>query len=285
MGPFQGFVNGGQSRAVVGARVYVLQVNEGAQGGSSESLLTEAAGSPADAIGHYVLTGELGGFSIAGRYRCTPGRQVYVYARGGNSGDDGANAAIGLMASLGACPETGSFSAETPFIFVNEVTTVAAAYAMAEMATDATHVSAVAGTARRMERAAELASVTTGFASDGATRAVGSKASPARIHTLANILAACVNSTGPASAGCATLFDNARSNGASGTLPGDTATAAINMARHPRANVAALFALQPKMSGPFSPALESAPADFELLAGGESGAGAISSARPDGWLR
>ena len=90
-GPFQGFVNGGQSRAVVGARVYMLEINSAATGNPSLSLLTDATGTPADSIGHYVLTDEHGGFSIEGRYTCTPGRQAYLYARGGNSGDDGLN--------------------------------------------------------------------------------------------------------------------------------------------------------------------------------------------------
>ena len=57
----------------------------------------------------------------------------------------------------------------------------------------------------------------------------------AEINTLANILASCINSTGtitgPANpSACYTLFSNAMSNGTSGNLPTDTATAAINIA-------------------------------------------------------
>lgn len=54
-----------------------------------------------------------------------------MYTNGGNSGSDGENEAIGLMASLGICPESGNFDSVRPFIFVNEVTMVAADYAMA----------------------------------------------------------------------------------------------------------------------------------------------------------
>ncbi|MFZ0392537.1 MAG: hypothetical protein WAL73_01745, partial [Terracidiphilus sp.] len=279
-GPFQGFVNGGQSRAVVGARVYVLEANSAARGNPSLSLLTDAALNPADSIGHYVLTDGHGGFSIEGRYACTPERQVYLYARGGNSGDDGVNPAIGLMASLGACPQSGSFADNTPFIFVNEVTTVAAAYAMADLAPDATHVSATPEAASRMSRASELASVTTGFANGAASPEAPGTASLARIRTLANILSACVNSNGPASPGCAALFANARSNGASGALPEETATAAINIARNPHANIAALFALQPRANGPFAPALQSPPADFELLPNAQGAAATVASLSP-----
>ena len=74
---------------------------------------------------------EQGGFSIAGDYACTAGHQVYMYTNGGNSGSDGENEAIGLRASLGKCPESDSSDSVRPFNFVNEVTMVAAAYAMA----------------------------------------------------------------------------------------------------------------------------------------------------------
>ena len=120
-------MNGGQSRAVAGARVYVLQVNSSSYGSSSVSLLRSATGDSHDSIGNYVLTNQYGGFSIAGQYTCTTGHQVYALARGGNSGGDGSNDAIGLMASLGACPESGIFDAAMPFIFVSEVPTVATA--------------------------------------------------------------------------------------------------------------------------------------------------------------
>ncbi|MGB6130907.1 MAG: hypothetical protein WBG54_03940, partial [Acidobacteriaceae bacterium] len=134
--PVQGLVSGGPERAIAGAKVYVMQANAT----KATSLLTAATGHGADAIGHYVLTDSTGGFAIAGDYACTPGRQVYLYVRGGNSGGSGTNAGIGLMAWLGACPESGNFDKAEPFVFVNEVTTVAAAYAMATRASDATHV-------------------------------------------------------------------------------------------------------------------------------------------------
>jgi hypothetical protein len=260
-------VNGGESRAVTGARIYVLQINKSAYGSASVSLLS--SDNPADSIGHYVVSGEFGGFSIAGHYTCTAGHQVYVYARGGNSGDDGANSAIGLMASLGACPESGNFDAAAPFIFVNEVTTVAAAYSMARMAVDATHVVSSNTAALKATNAADLADIATGAAYSALPSRPGTPVPQIKIHTLANILSACINSNAPNSISCTTLFRLARSNGASGTTPDDTATAAIYIARHPHANIAALFDLQPKLAAPFLPALESAPQDFELTIAGE----------------
>ena len=41
--------------------------------------------------------------------------------------------------------------------------------------------------------------------------------------------------------GAGTLFANAESGGTTGTLPTDTATAAINIAHNPAANVAPLY--------------------------------------------
>jgi hypothetical protein len=259
---FQGIVNGGQSRAVVGAKVYVLQANTSGYGEPSVSLLSSKTGNPADSIGYYVLSGEYGGFSIAGDYTCTAGRQVYLYVRGGNSGGNGSNSAIGLIASLGTCPEAGTFTTTAPFVFVNEVTTVAAAYAMVGIATDPTHVSSsgTSGASTVIVNAATLASVATGFAN----ARPDSKVPQPKIHTFANILSACINSSTPTSVSCNTLFTNARSGGTTGTLPDDTATAALNIARNPHANVSALYGLQPSLSPPFLPALESAPPDFNL---------------------
>jgi hypothetical protein len=80
------------------------------------------------------------------------------------------------------------------------------------------------------------------------------------INTLANILAACVNSVGPASTQCSTLFSNAQNNGVDAP---DTATAALNIAHNPGANVGNLFGLQTP-SSPFQTPLSSAPNDFTI---------------------
>ncbi|MGB9471197.1 MAG: hypothetical protein WBQ59_17750 [Candidatus Acidiferrum sp.] len=227
--------------------MYVLQVNSNAYSNSSVSLLSSATNNPADSIGYYVVSGEYGRFSIAGDYTCSAGHQVYVYARGGNSGYDGSNSAIGLMASLGACPEAGNFATAAPFVFVNEVTTVAAAYAMAGIATDATHAVTAPAASIGMTNAADLANIATGVANAALPSKPEIHAPQTKIHTLANILSACINSSSPNSISCTALFSNARSNGTSGTTPDDTAAAAINIARNPHANIAALYRLQPRL--------------------------------------
>jgi len=66
----------------------------------------------------------------------------------------------------------------------------------------------------------------------------------AELYTLANILAVCVNSSGPTTTQCLGLLGAATSTGApGGTVPTDTATAAINIAHYPGANVGTLYGL------------------------------------------
>lgn len=69
----------------------------------------------------------------------------------------------------------------------------------------------------------------------------------AEINTLANILASCINSSPTEGTQCPTLFSNATN--AYGTEPTDTATAAINIAHNPGANIAALWGLAPPLKG------------------------------------
>jgi hypothetical protein len=88
------------------------------------------------------------------------------------------------------------------------------------------------------------------------------------IITLANTLAACVNSTGlltgpPTPTTCYTLFTNAESNGSTGTAPSDTATAMINIAHNPGTNVNALYVLQTGMPA-FGKGLTTQPNDFTM---------------------
>ncbi len=126
-------------RPLVGAHVYLLAANTTGYGQASVSLLSAAATGHADAVGAYVVSGSDGGFQWVGNRSCTPGTQLYVYATGGG------NAATGLMAALGNCPASGSYSGFS-YVWVNEVSTVASAYSFAGFATDETHVSS-SGTA------------------------------------------------------------------------------------------------------------------------------------------
>jgi len=259
----------------VGAHVHLFAVNTTGYGGpgiaasssnASISLLTTGSGS--DSAGEYVATDGNGDFTITGDYTCTAGQQVYLYAVGGNPGS-GTNSAAGLLAALGTCPAAKTFPSTT-FITMNEVSTVAAAYAFAGFATDATHVSssgttaAKAGLANAFINAAILETLSTGVANAAPPPGVGYYAGSGSVpqtavNTLGNILATCVNSTGPGSSACSTLLADASGT----TTPTDTATAAINIAHNPAANVTALYGLS-SADVEFAPALTAQPNDFTL---------------------
>src|ERR1017187_1491211 len=261
-----GSVHGGQ-QPIVGAQVYLLAANTTGYGQPSVSKLSAMSTGYSSSLGAYVPTAPDGSFTITGDYSCTPNTQVYLYSLGGSQGGI-ANPAAGLLAALGNCPSSGNFLSSTPFIAVNEVSTVAAAYAFAGFATDATHVSssgtplAQIGIANAFANATNLAGISTGAAL-AVTPAGNGTAPQSKVNTLANIIAACINSTGPSFTACSTLFSNAESAGAAGTLPTDTATAAINIAHSPGSNVANLYALS-TATPPFSPALAAQPFEFTV---------------------
>ncbi len=276
----QGTVHGGQ-QPISGAHIYLLAANTTGNGGpgiapsssnASLSLLNAGSTGTADSIGAYVTSNASGAFSITGDYTCTPNTQVYLYALGGSSGA-GNNPSSGLMAALGNCPSTHNFASATPTLAVNELTTVAAAYAMAGFASDATHVSSSGSTAattgikNAFANASNLVDVATGAART-ATPGGNGTVPQQLLNTLGDILASCINSSGsvtgpPNTTACYTLFSNAEFSGSSGTAPTDTASAAINMAHNPGSNIAALFGL-PTAQAPFSPQLSTAPNDFTV---------------------
>ncbi len=137
--PIEGSVYGGQQPINL-AHVYLMQANTTGYSQPSVSLLNAALTGNSDSVGAYVTTNVRGGFHITGDYTCTPGTQVYLLVLQGDAGG-GNNTAAGEMGVFGQCPAAGNFLAAIPFVQINEVTTVAAAYAMAGFATDALHVS------------------------------------------------------------------------------------------------------------------------------------------------
>lgn len=154
----QGKIMGGQ-QPIIGAHIYLMQANPIVWKGASTSLLTSTSGgtgggqataSDTTVVGntttpaYYVTTQAPGGtFNISGDYSCTAGTQVYLIGVGGNSvgtSTSVSNPAIVQMALLGNCPSSGSFAASVPFITLNELSTVAAAYSVAGFALDYLHI-------------------------------------------------------------------------------------------------------------------------------------------------
>jgi streptogramin lyase len=196
-----------------------------------------------------------GNFTLPG-YTCpsTPNDQIYIVATGGDSGS-GPNSKLALLSALGQCNNVQN---NVPFLTVNEVTTVASAYALSGFMTDYAHVGASSGNytglANAMATVGNLVNIGTGTAYSKtpgyATQAAGtdpttfaSTVPQTELYALANILAYCVNSNGT-NGNCTTLFSSTYTNtttGGAGTP--DTIQAALNIALHPGTNVANLYNL------------------------------------------
>jgi hypothetical protein len=264
----QGATHGGH-QPVAGGHIYLFAANTTGYGAASIPLLNPSSpGVSTDAVGPYVTTAADGGFSLTNLYVCAPGQQIYAVALGGNPGlpQGTLNPALGLMAVLGPCPADGNLARDVPFLNINEVSTVAAAYALAGFMTDPTHVSSgpsaasQRGLANAFASINNLVTVSTGLARD--ENLAGNGVVPqAEINTLADILVPCVNSDG-ASATCSTLFASVRKAGDTSAIA-DTATAALKIARNPALNIDTLFGLVPA-AAPFQPTLASAPNDWTI---------------------
>jgi streptogramin lyase len=289
-----GKVYGGQ-QPISGTKVYLFAAGTNGYASAPTSLLTTSGG--------YVTTNSSGDFNITGDWSCAaaPGDQVYVLAIGGNPGNSGGqtNSNIALMSALGPCENLTSSSV----IWINEVTTAASAYSLAPFMgyaeSDPTAGSApnlgaptsgascnsadgwlssgartcdYIGLKNAFGTVSTLVDTSTGGALGGTTSDI---APAARLDTLANILTACVNSTGGTAgdgSNCGTLF-KALTPASTGIAPTDTLQAILNLARNqgPSSTVSAtLFGLAPA-AAPFQPTLTAAPADWTLpitLSGG-----------------
>jgi hypothetical protein len=109
---------------------------------------------------------------------------------------------------------------------------------------------------------------TTGGANTSSATLVNATFPAAKINTMANIVADCINSGGVTSSSspCYTLLENATSTGVagSGVIPSDTASALINITHNVQSNVSAIYALASNPYAPYTPTLTGAPADFVM---------------------
>ena len=250
---FSGIVHGGQ-QPVAQSTVQLYTVGTTGLKSASTAL-----------IGSSVLSDSGGNFNITGAYTCTGATQVYIVATGGNAGS-GSNSAIALAAALGPCSGLTS----STFIAINEVTTIAAAYALAPFAADFAHVGASganpAGLLNAFANAAMLANTSVGSAG-GLGLPAGVTVPLAEIDTLADIVASCVNSTGASSSPCTTLF--------AATGATETFGASLAIAKNPgAAAITGLYTLAVP-TAPFQPTQpgNSAPNDFTLAIGTTGGGG------------
>ena len=220
----------------------------------------------------FIPTDANGAFTIPAGYACPYSNSVlYVGAAGGETNGT-ENDGIALRGVLGVC---SSISNGASFM-INEATTAATAYAMAQfLRSEAIDASATnsSGLVLAAATAANLVDPTTGTAPGIIFPSTGS-APIAKINTLANLLNACVVS-GTGSSACTDLY-NASSTG--GT-PTNTFAAAVNIAQHPGTNISSLYTLSTASSA-YTPALTTAPPDWTLAVnytgGGMKGPSAVS---------
>jgi hypothetical protein len=259
-----GRVIGGQ-QPITGASIYLYAAGAGGYGSAATSLLTSSAGNQ-DGSGNWdVKTDANGNFVITGDWSCpvSPSPSyLYVLAVEGNPGAGSPNPNIALISALGPCSQV---SASTNVV-INELTTVASIWALSPFMAGMTNIGSSpanqVGLGDAFAVVNSLADIATGAAS-GPTLPNGATLPIAKIDTLANILAGCVNSTGGSagdSSPCGNLFSATTVNG---VAPTNTVAAALNIAQNPAANVTAIYALQ-SASPPFLPSLPIPPNDLTI---------------------
>jgi hypothetical protein len=185
-----------------------------------------------------------------------------------------------MMAALGPCANL----TPTTNIWIDEVTTVAAAYALSGFApannsiTEAAIVSGInipgftttatntQGLLDAFANANNIVSTSTGQAySITPTTSANGIVPTATINALADILQDCVNSSSPSSTSCASLFSAATPPSGSGIpAPVNVLQAALDIARYPANNVGALYNLISAQSAFPSASLSAAPNDWSI---------------------
>ena len=242
----RGEVHGGQ-QPVGGSSIKVYVAGNGGNGSAALPILTKTVTSQTD-----------GSFDISDDYTCATGEQVYLVASGGNPGltPQTNNPALLLMTAIGPCASL----ADATYVEINEVTTAAAAWALAPFMKSAAEVGASStngkGLAGAFLHAQLLADSSTGLA---AVLPANLSVETEKLYALADALAPCVNSAG--GAGCAPLFSAATPSG--GMLPANTLSAALNIVKHPGQNITGVFDAI-NAEAPFPSRLSTAPHDWTM---------------------
>ena len=257
------------SPAATATSIMVQSGNQPIAGASIQLYAIGANGDPSTAsplLTAPVTSQPNGSSSISGLYQCPSASSlVYLTAVGGNTGTTWgtSNPQSVLVAALGSC---GDLNANTS-ISVNEVTTVAAAAALAQYIPSRNGAGSQAvdleGLAAGFAVASELANPATGT-SPGTDIPAGDVVPSQKLNSLANILSTCVHSAGGVAGDgspCGKLFSLAAA--ADGSFPTETVDALLNIVRNPASNVASLYDLSPP-TALFLPPLASAPSDWRL---------------------
>jgi len=227
------------SKPIIGASVQLYAAGTAGNGSAPSALLANP-----------VPTGAQGVATVF--YACPSAASlVYAIASGGTvSGVGSENSSIVFMTALGPCGNLAS----SPGFVIDEATTVAATYALAQFYSTGGKIGASAtnstGIANAFATAAELVNPATGLA-PGATLPSNAAAPTARIDSLANLLNACA--TAPS---CPLLPGSSSA--------GNTLDALYSLTQSPAANAGALYTGS-QSSSAYAPALTAAPADWTLF--------------------
>lgn len=277
-----GMVHGGEA-PITGATIQLWAVGNTGYGSAATALINQALTPVTSSDGSGAMNSNAnagngnntlaaGGFTITGDYTCPANDpEVYLTASGGNPGLSAGtnNSAILLMAALTDC-NTLKANAATTFISINEVTTVASIYSLAQFASisgNSVNIGTVSTTTTGIVNAfgnvANLAKISTGVAL--ASDSAGNTVPQSQINTIANILVPCVNSNLPTSSNCNTLFTTV--GNVNGSLPTTVLTAAYGMAISPYLNLNALYSIATAAAS-YQPSLSGAPSNWDLVVGG-----------------
>ncbi|AFL88214.1 hypothetical protein Terro_1925 [Terriglobus roseus DSM 18391] len=252
---------------LAGALNGAVQIRKSAVVGATVRLYTAGTTGYATAprlISPSLSTDSSGHFSLT--YTCASATdQAFLLSSGGTpAGGSAATDLLTLVTALGPCGSLGTAAT------INEFTTVAAAYALAQFsdtyagyayARIGAPASNAGGIASAFLTAKVIADPVTGLPS-GPQLSPASTLPLAELNSLANALSTCGGLTG--SAACQPLLNATTTPGpvGSGGYSTDSFSALVNLALHPAANPAAVYALS--TGGVFTPRLAAAPADWTL---------------------
>jgi hypothetical protein len=284
-GNFSGTVHGGR-QPVANATVILWAAGNTGYGSTAQELVQTTS----DANGLFSF-----GPTSGHTYTCpdsastTVSESIYITATGGQPTTGITNSAAAFLVGLGDCP---TVQTDNPNVTLNEVTTVATMYALQQFFSITTAPTPLPGTTivglgsigasssnltgmrnafftvNNLVNIASGQSVVTNVSAavSGYTTNPVVTVTPdiTKINTLADIIAACMNTAGATSTACHTLFADVASTGAV-----DTVQAAYDLAVNPTStvsgtsNVSAIYNNSVPQS-PFGPSLSGAPADWTV---------------------
>jgi len=265
-GEISGRVMGGQS-PIAGSTMSIYAFGSGGYGLAGSELAT--------------TTSKNDGSFTFNSFPCPQSNTpLYMLSSGGNTGG-GNNPSAVLAVTLGPC---GSLNG---IVNINEVTTAATAFTLAHYFNEinsgytegadffggpSTSSGGIINYSQGIINATtvtipHIVNTQAGFANSNVNAAPGSIVESAKIYTIANILAACVNTTGPTSSTetttvCGQLFGYTMDY--QNVRPFDTLQAAVQMALFPAAHVKNLYNLIPPIGFSFGGYLTSVPQDFSI---------------------